>query len=333
MPGWNHKSDVDYLIKQYYVSEDELWSLFNFFFSPSCKKTTTYKFCFLKSILDSLFSGAMNDKGYELVFDVLFEHFSNNYWNLLTKYHLKQIRFNGSSKSRLEAIVEQIVQKNATIGELEFDSLCVEDKKLIVYEIKKQCNNNVVGAMYEDFDGKLYGYNRGNNCLWLNPVAYEFLLKYKFEIEKLNYYEWAKMLEKINYESKPTEILDKLELSTPIRKDLTYYRDILRIEFEERNCFYCGKKLNKDATVDHVIPWKLVREDKIWNFVLSCKTCNSKKNDKIPDKKRLLILIDRNEKISQIKQDRIIHECNGYSGEMMIRLWNYAKIGGYKEYS
>ena len=38
-----------------------MWSLFNYFFSPSCKKTSTYKFGFLKSILDSLFSGKFDE--------------------------------------------------------------------------------------------------------------------------------------------------------------------------------------------------------------------------------------------------------------------------------
>lgn len=51
--GWNSKSGI---LKNEKISEDELWSYFNYFFSDSCQKTTTYKFAFLKSILDNLFN-------------------------------------------------------------------------------------------------------------------------------------------------------------------------------------------------------------------------------------------------------------------------------------
>ncbi len=45
MPGWNLKSGV--LVEEK-VSEDELWSLFNYVFSDACKKTNTYKFGLIK---------------------------------------------------------------------------------------------------------------------------------------------------------------------------------------------------------------------------------------------------------------------------------------------
>ncbi len=333
MGGWNHNKSKEYQINRYFVSEDELWALFNYFFSPACKKTSTYKFGFMKSIFDTLFSGELNEKGYEISFDVLFEHFAMNYWNLISVYHLKQLRYNGSSISSLERVIINAISSKDIISKLEFDSLNNEDRDSIIQEVKKNCIGNVVGAIYEDFEGVLYGYNPKGNGIWINPVAYEFLLKHKFELEKLNYYEWARKLEQINSESQPTEILDKLEKSTPERKDLSFYRNILQDEFEEHNCFYCGKKLEKDLTVDHIVPWKLVREDRIWNFVLSCKSCNSKKNDRVPDKRKLLLVLDRNEMICKSNNERVIQECKGYSAEMMLRLWNYAKIGGYREYN
>lgn len=45
----------------------------------------------------------------------------------------------------------------------------------------------------------------------INPVMYEFTIcKHKTVIEKLNYYEWAKFLERVNEESTATKLLDKL---------------------------------------------------------------------------------------------------------------------------
>ena len=103
----------------------------------------------------------------------------------------------------------------------------------------------------------------------LNYCIYDFLLKYKAEIEKLNYYSWARFLEQINDDRVLLRVIDKLELATPRRDDLTVYREILRREFEEDTCFYCGKKLQRKIHVDHFIPWSYVKDDKMWNFVLA----------------------------------------------------------------
>lgn len=330
MADWNSTHGE---IKKYIASEDELWSLANFFFSDSCKKTSTYKFGFLKSIMDSLFSGELSNRGYELSFSTLFSRFAENYWNLVTKYHLKQMRYNGSGEhSGLENVYCAAVAKSKTIGDLEFTSLCDEDRKRIIAEVIRQCKKNVVGALYGNFEGVLYGFDLKEMKIWVNPVAYEFLLKHKFELDKLNYYAWAKYLEKINTDNVLIKVLDKLDDATPKRNNLSVYREILRKEFEQDRCFYCGKAVSEKAEVDHIIPWKLVREDRIWNFVLACKNCNAKKNDKIPEKGIMIRILDRNERIPIKSNSIIAGEMKGYSAESMMRLWNYAKIGGYKEF-
>ena len=101
------------------------------------------------------------------------------------------------------------------------------------------------------------------------------------EIEKLNYYAWARFLEKVNDDDVLIRILEKLELATPQRKDLSLYRDILYKEFQEDRCFYCGKKLDKNIHVDHFIPWTFVKNDNLWNFVLTCPRCNLRKSDSL----------------------------------------------------
>ena len=131
MAGWqdNHGE-----IKKNIASEDEIWSLANYFFSSACKKTSTYKFGFFKAICDSLFAGNMTNRGYELDFNVLFTRFSEYYWNLITKYNLKQMRYNGSNNSSsLETIINDLVKRNGIIKELEFYALSdVEREKIRV---------------------------------------------------------------------------------------------------------------------------------------------------------------------------------------------------------
>lgn len=70
-------------------------------------------------------------------------------------------------------------------------------------------------------------------------------------------------------------------MATPQRKDLSLYRDILYKEFQEDRCFYCGKKLDKNIHVDHFIPWTFVKNDNLWNFVLTCPKCNLRKSDSL----------------------------------------------------
>ena len=52
MAGWDLKKGC--LVK-YIVSEDELWSLFNYVFSDSCRKTNTYKYGLIKSICNQIY--------------------------------------------------------------------------------------------------------------------------------------------------------------------------------------------------------------------------------------------------------------------------------------
>ena len=103
--GWNLSHGE---IKEYYVSEDELWAAFNYVFSDACSKRSTYKFGLIKAILDNLLSVTISSNGAEIPYDILFAKFAENSWNLITKYHLKQMRESTtSSTSKLELIFSE----------------------------------------------------------------------------------------------------------------------------------------------------------------------------------------------------------------------------------
>lgn len=51
MAGWDLKNGS---ITEYCVSEDRIWSLFNYVFTDSSRKRNTYKFGLIKSLLDKL---------------------------------------------------------------------------------------------------------------------------------------------------------------------------------------------------------------------------------------------------------------------------------------
>lgn len=331
MSGWDLKSGS---VTEYDISEDRIWSLFNFVFSDSSRKRNTYKFGLVKSLLDNVFNGHQKSDGVYFTYEELFARFAENYWNLVIKYDLRQMRPDEKSiYTKVESILKQATAEDQILVNLEFEAIEEKKKQQIIKKVTTECKKCVVGALYDDFDGVIYSFDLKAPGLTLNYCVYDFMLRHKSELEKLNYYSWAKFLEQVNDDNALIRVIDKLELATPRREDLSVYREILRREFEEDTCFYCGKKLQKAIHVDHFIPWSFVKDDKIWNFVLSCPTCNEKKNNRVPTKDYLIRIEDRNKKIQLLNNTVIQTEFAGYNDDLISRMWSYAKMSGIKEYS
>lgn len=116
-----------------------------------------------------------------------------------------------------------------------------------------KCKENVVGALFRDSGDTLYSFSKKAEYIQLNPIFYSFT-KHKKILEKMNYFEWARFLEKVNDDTSTKNLLNNLD-SVTLRNDLSIYRKILFDEFEERKCFYCSKELKPgDIHVDHFIP-------------------------------------------------------------------------------
>lgn len=330
MAGWNLKNGS---ITEFNVSEDRIWSLFNYVFSDSSRKRNTYKFGLIKSLLDNVFNGQATELGIKYTYEELFSRFAENYWNLVVKYNLRQMRRDGKSiYSKVESILLSAVEENRTLALLEFESLDESTKLSIIKKVTMECKKCVIGALYEDFEGIIYSFDLSETSITLNYCLYEFMLKYKVELERLNYYSWARFLEQINDDSALVKVIDKLEVSTPKRENLSVYREILRREFEENTCFYCGKRLQREIHVDHFIPWSFIKDNKIWNFVLSCPTCNIKKNNRVPNKSYLVKIEKRNQKIQLVQNTIIQEEFETYSDDLLKKMWDYAKLSGIKEF-
>lgn len=330
MAGWELRNGS---ITEYALSEDRMWSLFNFAFSESSRKRNTYKFGLIKALLDNVFEGHVERDGIYFSYYSLFRRFACNYWNLVVKYELRQMRPDAKSQySKVEQLIKMVIADNPVAALLEYESLDVKVKEELERQITKECKNCVVGALYDDFEGTIYSFDLKDDGLILNLCFYEFMIKHKFELEKLNYYAWAKWLEKNNDDNVLIKVIDKLELATPKRSDLSIYRDILRNEFEVNTCFYCGKKISTKSHVDHFIPWDFVKEDKMWNFVLSCSDCNLRKNKRVPVRSYLIKLQERNDAICVAKNAIVQVDFEGYSADLVDRVWSYAKQSGIREF-
>ena len=85
------------------VSDDELWSAFACVFSSKSRNDSSYKFGFLKAIIDNLYNVDANLK---LSFDQLFNKFGEIYWNLILKYGLRQKAVTNDNR---ETYLEQVL--------------------------------------------------------------------------------------------------------------------------------------------------------------------------------------------------------------------------------
>lgn len=315
MPGFDLK-EGRYIEK--YVSDDELWSAFTSLFSSQSTMVSSYKYGFLKSIIDNIYN---TDENLKLTFDQVFSKFAEIYWNMILKYRLKQ---QAKKETYLEQILHSAVEKYHLPEGILFENLPTEMMKEIVHDVKQKCKTYVVGALFSDTKELFYSFSKKEEWIQINPLVYEFLCKHKVVIEKLNYYEWAIFLERINENDRVDHLLNKIDESAK-RNNLNYYRDILFEEFEN-TCFYCGEKVTKGhVEVDHFIPWSFIKDDNLWNFVLACPECNNKKRDKLASEKYLNDLVIRNTSISIETHN----EMRNYQANRLLNIYDWAKRNGY----
>ena len=309
------------------LSDDEMWSAFSNLFSSRSKNSSSYKFGFLKAIMDNLYNV---DENLTLTFDQLFGTFTEVYWNLVLKHGIRQQPISERSNGTyLEQTIKLATEKYAIAAEISFESISDEAKIYVCKKIKSKCKINVVGALFGDTKGLFYSFSRKEEWLQINPQMYQFICKHKLAIEKLNYYEWAKYLEKINDDSVMDHLLTKIDKSSE-RENLSIYRRILFEEFENESCFYCGKKLSNDGQkvhVDHFVPRAFIKDDKMWNLVLACPTCNLQKNDKLASISYLEKLLNRNKKIVLVNEKA--KDMSTYSAHNLRAVYYWAKINGY----
>jgi len=109
-----------------------------------------------------------------------------------------------------------------------------------------------------------------------------------------------------------------LEIHNDQGKEVLFIKDRIRrinvsstkdslVGYQHGKCFYCNQGISIESGhsnschVDHVFPFSLQDHshefndvDKVWNLVLTCKTCNLAKSNRIPDKKYIEELNKRN---------------------------------------
>ena len=257
--------------------------------------TTTYKYGFLKSLLDNIF---LANSSYEIKIDDLNATFGKIYWNLVNVHHIPQSpRTPHSTVSGMERAINEFSSANH-LDNVQFDSLSPAYQKKYLAKSKPCMKKYVFGAFYGDTDGYLFGFSKKNDAVWLNEKSFHFLSENKALLEQANYYEWLKMCEAIldRANSSYNNLSTVLENITK-RADLSYFKDELNKLATTQTCFYCGKHLTSSSPLDHVIPWDFMKQDELWDLVFCCQSCNSSKNNRIPAQEFLDKLKERNDSL------------------------------------
>ncbi|MCM3243163.1 MULTISPECIES: HNH endonuclease [Cytobacillus] len=320
--GWDLKVGE---IKSTYITDEDIWKVINNFFSRSYT-TMSYKYGFFKTLIENLYNV---NEDLELDFNKLFYSFAKIYWNLVVHHQLWQSN-NKKQASSIQKILVGYCDKYSIPPEWTFDKLDDKVQLEIITDIKKTGKRYVIGAFYGDTKGLFYKFDRNKEYLKFNLPVYKFLQRHQKMITYLTNYHLALFLEKHNSVPNINYLLTKIE-NVSKRSSLNPFYQIL-LKYQENVCFYCRKSLDKKRNashVDHFIPWSFVQSDNLWNLVLSCPSCNLKKNDNLAEKSFLYQIVERNEHLINSFNPVDIDLFSNYQHEKLVNLYNYSSYNGY----
>ena len=303
-----------------YLTHKDIWQSVHHFYYHG-KTTTTYKYGFLKSLLESISS--VNEQ-FEISFNHLFYSFTKIYWNLVIHIQLWQSN-SQKAPSSVQKVLEEFATTYAIPKEWNFDQLPASQQLQLIEAVKKVGKKYVIGATYSDFNGEIYSFDLKKEYLKLHPAYYSFFQTHKRMLTNITNYQLALFLEKFNDAEKVTKLLTRVELVTQ-RKSLLQFSQLLQNAGIE-HCFYCHKKLSKSSHVDHFIPWSYMQSDHLWNFVLSCPTCNTRKNSKLATENFLDELIIRNDQ--WIREERYPIQFENYTEKKLTELYQFSQLNGF----
>jgi diadenosine tetraphosphate (Ap4A) HIT family hydrolase/5-methylcytosine-specific restriction endonuclease McrA len=119
------------------------------------------------------------------------------------------------------------------------------------------------------------GASRFDNRLLLRPGVAENLVRLNGVLRPLFYRQWALMVASMN--RLPEAELERFLFGSE-RVPLDAIRAPLR-DLQDDRCFYCHRRLDRRAEVDHFVPWSRYPDDGLDNLVAADPGCNGSKRD------------------------------------------------------
>lgn len=299
------------------------------------KNENTYKLAWGRAIIECLMFDKYKTVDHKVIieFDDISEYMLRYYWNQQFFFKLKQSP-NPKKMPKIYKLTGLMIEEYKTIKEnakpvwsdigLQF----IMDENPVLYSktIKKISSilHENVCPRFKNIDNEvieLYEYSREKGSrIFIDVENVEPLKEYGVIISKLLNYKWAQLLEKFNYAPKIVNKVNGCSEAKLRRNSLTEYKKALLKQFEAGKVldFYTDEELDiSDISIDHVIPWSFMYSDDIWNLVVTSKSNNSSKSNRIPKEEDIEKLKKRNSKLVEIldgkfKEDLEVAIENGY---------------------
>ena len=285
----------------------------------------TYKLAWGRAIIEIVCEMKVVEERNCISFECIAEKMLKYYWNQVFFFNLKQ----GPGKV---PVVVQETEKCIEYYKTKVQSNIPVWFEYAQLELKKDATSykrhikNIVNVLPKDVarrfpngtkkDLPIYELDTRNKCIYLKYDEVYSIKEYAYVLSQLLNFKWAQLLEKFNnaprIASKVKGISESRIKNRIHRQSLSKFKELLLAQFDNGEIidFYTGKTLDdKEIEVDHVIPWSFMFSDDIWNLVLTSKSVNASKSNRVPTEEMIEKLVQRNELLLElIKDDKYKNE-------------------------
>jgi len=293
------------------------------------KNSNTYKLAWGRSILDIAISGGYSIDNNQAVFQVslIAEKMIKYYWDQTYYFNLKQGPINKQPVllTHVQELIQYYKEKTGNINPIWYnkaEQTLKEDTKYfnkVISKAVKIINQDVAWRFPNANDFEIYKLEPADKpikkLLITSQDDAKILSDYGVLLMQLINYKWVQLLELYNRSPRIASKISGFDRGQIDRKNLAKYKAILLRQFKNRNVidFYTGKVLQEnEISVDHVIPWSFMYSDDIWNLVITSKSNNSSKLNKIPSSNYIEKLKEQALALKNILQE----EKNSYYNEL-----------------
>jgi hypothetical protein len=218
--------------------------------------------------------------------------FARLFWNQTIVFHLRQ----AATITKEPEVLGQIRKASAGSGVREFSRLPqpaaiaieIAMARILTTDVLRRFHNNAPASM-----ARLFSWELGADHISLTDEARDFIVATHVVLDLIANHWWAGYLEKVN--ALAPAIINKVQANGARRGSLAAYLAILE-GLDENRCFYCDRLFSENVrpSVDHVLPWSFLLADPLWDLVLACMQCNIAKSDRLPERRFIDRLVERN---------------------------------------
>lgn len=300
----------------------------------------TYKLAWGRAIVECVNNAIINDNDLVIEFNDISKCMIRYYWNQMFFFNLKQSPYTNSEPvvcKLVNELIEEYKKKSQSEIPVWFeDGIKIIDNKFYCSIVKKVSTTLTYDVAWrfkiannEEVD--LYDYDKKKGLFIVIKKENAVILKdYSIIISKLLNYKWTQLLETYNFAPKIAKKVNGLSIAKLKRNSLSKYKEELLKQFKDGKIidFYTDEVIDENnVSIDHVIPWSFMYSDDIWNLVITSKSNNSSKSNKIPSVEMIEKLEQRNKILKDIVSDKYKNDLEVAEQGNYVRKFYYDSRG------